>query len=602
MTSADAANLEGYLDLEDREKKKIPASSLFQLGKRLGIVILKYPKPLLLGLLTIGLSTGAALLEPRIFGLAIDEAILPGRWDLLRWIGLGFLCTVSLRIFATIQQSYRFEVLGQRVTQDLRLELFSHLERLSTQVHARHPAGRLLTRVTNDIAALNEMFSAGLVAILYHALSILGILVGLLILDLRLGLIALSVFPFLMALSIYFSRKLRTAYQDSRSKLSAVNAFLAENLAGMKTVHLFNRQHVNFDRFSRLNHWYAEAQTSSVRVYALFQPSITIASGLSIALVIWFGGREALAGHFKLGVLVTYLSYLMSFFQPVRELADKWNVLLSGMTAAERIFTVLDWPVEIEAPEIHRRARSLPELRGHIQFENVWFAYQGENWVLKDFSVEIHPGERVGVVGYTGSGKTTLVSLLMRFYEPQRGRILLDGRDLRSYDLRSLRRSLGLVQQDGFLFSGSFEENIHFWQNPAELSAARLLSEPELLAFLNSPELKERRILEKGVNLSAGERQMVAFARVLAADPKIWILDEATAHMDSKTEQVLQTAVEAASRGKTSIFIAHRLATVRNVDRILVLNHGYLVEAGGHQDLLDRNGLYSNFHRFQVLS
>jgi ABC-type branched-subunit amino acid transport system ATPase component len=450
--------------------------------------------------------------------------------------------------------------------------------------------------VTNDIASLNEMFSNGFVSMFCNLFLVIGILIGLLLLDFKLGLLSISIFPVLVMLSIYFSKKLIRAYQDSRSKLSALNAYLAENLSGMKILHLFNRQKLHYDRLSRLNHWYADAQTASVRVYAFFQPTITLSAGISVALVMIVGGQRSLDGTLKLGVLVTFFSYLMALFQPVREIADKWNIFLSGMTAAERVFSILDWPVELESRKIDHAAQPIPGLKGKIEFENIWFAYQGENWVLKDFSLTIQSGERVGVVGHTGSGKTTLISLLMRFYDPQRGRVLLDGVDLRDYDLRSLRASIGMVQQDVFLFSGTFEENISFWKPSLSQRVE------EVLAELEFESKSDQTLLEKGSNFSMGERQMIAFARALATHPRIWILDEATANLDSQTEAVLQKAVNQASQGKTSLFIAHRLATVQSADRIIVLHHGSLIESGSHQELMEVQGLYSRLFKLQSMA
>jgi ATP-binding cassette subfamily B protein len=595
MSSVDATSLENFLETEEREQRRFQNLTFSQSTVRMMRLILKHPRPFLGGATLIVLGTCAAILEPRIFGYAIDEAILPGRWERLKGVGLVLFLTIGVRISSAIQQTYLFEVLGQRVTQDLRLQLFSQLERLSLTVHAKHPPGRLLTRVTNDIASLNEMFSSGFVSMFCNLLLVLGTIIGLLVLDFQLAAISLSVFPVLVILSFYFSKRLIRAYQDSRSKLSALNAFLAENLSGMKIVHLFNRQDLHFSRLNRLNFWYAEAQTASVRVYALFQPTITICAGISVALAMLFGGERVLHGQLKLGVLVAFFSYLMALFQPVREIADKWNIFLSGMTAAERIFSILDWPVEMASDQVETRPQLIDGIMGKIQFENVWFAYQGENWVLKDFSLEVQAGERIGVVGYTGSGKTTLIHLLMRFYDPQRGRILLDGRDLRTYDLRSLRASIGMVQQDVFLFSGTFEENITFWKPSLDDRVQDILSELQLEAQSG------KTLLEKGVNFSMGERQMIAFARALAIEPRIWILDEATANLDSRTEEVLQKAVTQAAQGKTSFFIAHRLATVQSADRILVLHQGHLVESGTHSELVEQGGVYSRLYRLQGL-
>ena len=588
-------DFEAYIDQDEREAKRIQKGNLTRLMK----VILRHPVPLFSGLGLIVIGTFATLLEPRLFGYAIDEAIIPKKWEILTRLALFFLFVICVRVASVIGQGYLFEVVGQRVTQDLRCRLFSHLQRLPISAHDKNPAGRLLTRVTNDVGSLSEMFSAGFVSIVGNALMVIGILVWLLVLDFKLGLIVAAVLPPLAVASIYFSQRLRIAYRDARSKLSALNSFLAENLLGMKVVHLFNRQRTHLSRFNTINQWYADAQISSVRVFALFQPTITFASGIAIALVIWFGGKATLAGTIKVGVLVAYFSYVLTFFQPLRELADKWNIFLSGMASAERVFAILDWDVELSYAQAREPAKGIANLRGEIVFENVWFAYEGsagsERWVLKDFSFRIEPGMRVGVVGHTGAGKTTLISLLMRFYEPQRGRILIDGKDIREYDKRALRASIGIVQQDVFLFSGSLENNVTFWDEGGGEKRGQALAALQTMGVRQAAgEYQER-----GSNYSMGERQAVAFARALAADPKIWILDEATANMDSSSEALLERSLVRASQGRTALLIAHRLATVQSADLILVLHKGVLIEQGSHPSLIARNGLYARLYRYQ---
>jgi ATP-binding cassette subfamily B protein len=559
----------------------VRASDLRRLARR----VFRYPRLIAAGMGCVLLGTFATLLEPRIFGYAIDRAILPRDASQLRFFALLLLAATCVRVAAMIAQTYLFEVLGQKVTQDLRMELFSHLQRLPIAVFDRNPAGKLLTRVTNDVASLAEMFSSGFVSMAGNFLMVAGIFVWLLALDLRLGLIAVSVLPIMLWACYRFSERLRVAYREARNRLSALNAFLAENIFGMRVIHLFNRQARHLDRFARINQWHADAQVGTVKVFAYFQPTITIFAGLSMALVIGFGARP---GAVPLGVLATFFSYVLALFQPMREIADKWNMFLSGMASAERIFAILDWSPELSAREVVSPATRLPDLRGEIEFQNVWFAYglppgpgEGEpRWVIQDLSFKIAAGARVGIVGHTGSGKTTLISLLMRFYEPQRGRILIDGRDLREYDRRALRSAFGMIQQEVFLFSGSVEDNVTFWEKGGGES-----------------------LFERGVNLSVGQRQLLAFDRALAAKPRVWILDEATANMDSGSESRLQALLakysEDGGGARTCLMIAHRLATIREADAILVLHRGVLAESGTHDELMARGGLYAKLQRFQ---
>ncbi len=567
--------------------RKIQAREL----RRLLGLLCAHPALLWGGLALVLLATGAALLEPRLFGYAIDEAIIPRNESKLVELAIVFLVIECVRAASTIGQGYLFTLLGQRVMQELRLALLSHLQRLPMSLYDRTPAGKLVTRVTNDIGSLAEMFSAGFVTIVTNILTVLGILVWLILLDAKLAIVAMAIFPVLVGFAVYFSARLRIAYREARSRLSSLNAFLAENIMGMRVVQLFVRESRQLDRFSRVNESYTEAQIGSVRVFAFFQPSITWASGIAMAAVVAVGGHRAYQDEIPVGVLVAFFAYVLTVFQPIREIADKWNLFLSGMASAERIFSILDWPVEGEQTRLRDplrpiRREGLPALLGEIVFENVWFAYVDEQWVLKDFSCRISAGSRVGVVGHTGAGKSTLISLLLRFYEPGRGRILLDGRDLRDYDRRELRARIGMIQQDVFLFSGSLRENIDLFRD--DVSAVEL-----------PPGLAEKELYERGVNLSMGERQRLAFYRARAARPDFWILDEATANVDSSTEQEISSLLRSEASGRTQILVAHRLATIRDADLILVLHQGQLLESGRHEELMAARGLYAKMVELQ---
>lgn len=577
-------DLESYLDQESP-----PVFQRETFGAFLKHV-LEYKKILAICFLLVAVSTIATIAEPRLFGLAIDDAILPKNFEFLKKLVLLYFLFEALRIIAIIGAAYYFNLLGQKVMQDLRLKLFSHLQRLPLATYDKVPNGKLVTRITNDINSLSEMFTSGMITILQNVLVIVGTMIALVMLDTQLGLISISVFPFMVIAAMHFSGRLRITYRNSRSKLSALNAYLAENILGMRVIQLFNRQKLHFDRYRRLNSWYADAQFGTVKVYALFHPTITLATGLSMALIIWYGSGRVVDGSLKLGILVASFAYALALFQPVREVADKWNVFLSGMASAERVFEILNWPAEDLKP------RNPIPLNGHIVFENVWFAYNNEEWVLKDFSFEIKPGEHIGIVGPTGSGKTTIISLLMRFYEPQKGRILIDGKDIREFDKRGLRSSIGLIQQDVFLFTGSIAENISLWRK-TEPTEFDILFESE--RFRSIHERQGQRLNERGMNLSMGERQVISFARALYSKPSVWILDEATANIDSESERELEILLNKASEGRTSLAIAHRLATIRNADKILVLSQGVLAEAGNHDELLRGNGLYARLYRYQ---
>ncbi|OFY98838.1 MAG: hypothetical protein A2Z97_05030 [Bdellovibrionales bacterium GWB1_52_6] len=581
--------MEHYLDVEEKDSRRADPRTL----RKLIPYIARHRLILMLGLLVMGLGVFATLMEPRIFGWAVDLAIIPKDEEMLKKLGLGYLLVVIIRILSAISQAYCFELLGQRIAQDLRCEIYEHLLRAPVATFDKNPVGRLMTRVTNDITSLGEMFSAGFVSMVGNAILVVGILIWLIVLDLKLGLLSLAVFPVLAAITAHFSGKLKIAYREARSRLSALNAFIAENILGIRVVHLFNRQKLHQERFERINQWYSDAQISTVRVFALFQPAITLASGTAIALIIWYGGGRSHEGVLPIGLLIAYFTYVLTLFQPLREMADKWNIFLSGMASAERIFSILSWLLEPGARmqnPVGNSQKSGAPFRGDIEFEHVWFAYSGEHWVLRDLSLKVQAGERLGIVGHTGGGKTTLISLLLRFYEPQRGRILLDGIDIQEYPLTDLRSKFGVIQQDGYLFSGNLKENIG--NDLQDLLKTMGMS----IEALGLPE----ELRERASNISTGQKQVLAFARALAAKPQIWILDEATANMDSATERLLQQGLSTATVNRTVLLVAHRLSTIRSADRIAVLNKGILCEQGNHAELLRMNGLYARLYRYQA--
>ncbi len=598
-----SSTLDHYVEVEDFKSKRpsiaVVAKVIRDLaGERTAFV---------LGAILVFGGTAATLYEPRLFGRAIDQAIIPRDNSMLARMTFFYFGLIVLRITSMIGQQYAFEILAQSLMQKLRLRIFSLYQRLPIATYDRTPVGRLITRLTNDTSSMSEMFSGGFVTFFGNILFILGSLIWLFALNWRLALIALCVFPVLLYFSVRFSRKLIEAYRDSRMRISALNAFLAENILGMKVVHLFNRIPFHFARFREVNEAYSFSQIAAIRVYAYFQPLITWCSGLGVALVLAYGGAMALgvnptgAGFLRAkitpGELVTFISFLLALFQPVREVVDKWTVFLSGMTSAERIYGLFDWATEMSEDEadLENLGGQSPTILGRIEFENVWFAYEAENWVLRDFSLVLEPGMRVGIVGHTGAGKTTLISLLLRFYEPIRGRILIDGRDIREYGKRELRNRIGIIQQDVFLFSGKISDNISLWRGDlrgSETTRAALTR----MGFMKPVETE---LDERGSNLSMGERQILSFARAIEKSPDLWILDEATANVDSDTETRFGRALDIETKGKTLVMIAHRLATIRKSDLIVVLHKGQLVEKGTHGALLRSGGYYARLYRYQ---
>jgi ATP-binding cassette subfamily B multidrug efflux pump len=589
--------LDHYIEPEDFKSKR-PS---LEVSKKVMRDIALERRPFLFGITLVFLGTAASLYEPRLFGKAIDHAILPKNISALESIALVYFGLIFVRIVSTIGQQYAFEILAQRLMQRLRLRIFSLYQRLPIGTYDKTPVGRLITRLTNDTSSMSEMFSSGFVTFFGNLLFIFGSLVWIYLLNWRLALVSTSVLPLLVFFSLRFSKRLIEAYRNARMRISALNAFLAENILGMKIVHLFNRVPLHLKRFAEVNESYAEAQISSVQVYAHFQPLITWCSGTGVALVIAYGGAMALGqvpGHWGTqlspGELVAFFTYLLALFQPIREVVDRWTIFLSGLTSAERIYSLFDWETELEIGEADRVHDAGPKITGTIEFENVWFAYNAEDWVLRDFSLKIAAGERIGVVGHTGAGKTTLISLLLRFYTPQRGRILVDGKDIREIPRRGLRERIGIIQQDVFLFSGKVSDNITLWRsNRAESKALSALASMGFAKDLEMP------LDERGSNLSMGERQILAFARAIEKNPDVWILDEATANVDSDTEIRFGRALDEATHGKTLLMIAHRLATIRKSDRILVMHKGVLVEQGDHSTLLRSGGYYARLYRYQ---
>lgn len=518
--------------------------------------------------------------------------------DLLGVIRLGLLYLLILlfNFFFTFGHTYTVNYLGQLVMKDLRLQVLGHLLRLPVRFFDRNPVGRLVTRATNDIQAINEMFTNVVVYLMKDIILLMGILTIMFRMNPRLTLFILVLVPVLGTVTAVFRAKVRSAYREVRRKIAAINAFLQESISGIRIIHVFAQERTMEGRFRRINHELYEANIRQMLVFAVFRPLIELIGAIGIALIIWRGGLEVLAGGLTLGALVAFYNYTEMLFRPIRDLAEKYNILQSAMAAGERIFQVLD-----ERPETPGGGRRLPRVEGRIEFRHVWFAYNDEEWVLKDLSFTVEPGQTVALVGHTGAGKTSVVSLLLRFYDIQKGEILLDGVDIRELDLDFLRAQFALVMQDVFIFSGDIRRNIRlFEEGIAEERVRRAAETVYAHTFIERlPGGYGAEVRERGATLSMGQRQLLAFARALAFDPKILILDEATANIDTETEALIQRALKKLLEGRTAIVIAHRLSTIRDADKILVLHKGRLVEEGAHEELLARGGFYSRLYRLQ---
>ncbi|MEN8376535.1 MAG: ABC transporter ATP-binding protein [Gemmatimonadota bacterium] len=581
--------------------------------------LLSYVRPHL-GKVTLAVAmlvVGAALelVGPWLTKVALDQAIPQGDTRLLGLLALAFAGTLLGGFALAFAQTLLTTWLGQSVMYDLRKQLFGHLQRLHVAFFDRNPVGRLITRVTNDVEVLNELFASGIVTVFGDVFTLLFIVLVMLALDWRLALVTFLVLPFVFLAAFLFRSRIRAAYRQIRVRLARLNAYLQERLTGIEVLHLFGQEEKAAERFREIDRDYLSAHLRSITYYALFFPIIQVLTAVAIALILSYGGVRILDGALTVGVLAAFLQYAARFFRPIQDLSEKYNMLQGAMASSERIFTLLDTEPGVADPA---RPRALPlPARGEIEFRGVWFAYgkrpgeateddagvpeQEWDWVLRDVSFRVAPGERVAVVGHTGAGKTTLISLLMRFYEPQRGEILFDGVPIRDVSLEDLRGRIGLVLQDIFLFSQDVRYNIALGREDLDEDSVRAAIERVGADALvdRLPRGLAQPLAERGASLSVGERQLLSFARALAFDPVVLVLDEATSSVDSELEARIETALEELLRGRTSLVIAHRLSTIQSADRILVFHHGALCESGSHAELLEAGGLYARLYELQ---
>lgn len=564
--------------------------------------LLRYVKPyryyiiiaILLNILTAALEP----LRPYLTKIAVDNYIAKNDYKGL--INIIALILLSLIIQAVITYIMQFatKLMGQKTLFDLRMEIFEHLQKLSLRFFDRTPIGRLVTRVTNDVEALSELFSSGIIMIFSDIFIIAWIFIFMIIMDLNLALVTMSVIPVLIYATFLFRKKVRQNYRDIRYHLARLNSFMQEHISGMNIVQIFNKEENEFERFKNINKEYKKANIQSIFYHAVFYPAVELISSIAVALIIWYGGGEVLKNNLSIGVLFAFIQYTEMFFRPVRDLAEKYNILQTGMASSERIFKLLDNKTFVKNPE---NSIQIGNIKGKIEFREVWFAYNGEDYILKGISFIINPGETVAIVGATGAGKSSIVNLLMRFYDLNKGHILIDNIDISKIHEQELRKHIALVLQDVFIFSGDIKSNINLWNDEIGMEkikeAARIVGADSFIEKL--PQGYNEEVKERGATLSLGQKQLISFARALAYNPKILILDEATASIDTESEQMIQKAISKLLKGRTSIVIAHRLSTIKNSNKIIVLHKGEIREVGTHYELLAKKGIYYRLYQLQ---
>jgi ATP-binding cassette subfamily B multidrug efflux pump len=564
--------------------------------------MLRYLKPyrmiMALSLLLLTLYTGMQLLGPYITKIAIDRYITNKDLHGLNLMALAYLGSVLLGFCFLFVQSYLTEYTGQQAMHDLRTQIFAHLQKQDLAYFDRNPVGRLMTRTINDVETLNELFSTGVVGLLGDVFTVFGIAGAMLFLNWKLAMVILTSLPLILYFSRYYRRRSRDVYRESRVVMARLNANLQENIAGIGTIQSFGQEQKIYERFQGINTDYRDVLLRSTRYNAMFYPVVEIFSALTIGLTLWYGGSLILQQTLLPGVIVAFIQYIQRIYHPIRDIAEKYNIMQAAMASSERIFNLLDTEETVQNPPAPKRPQ---QLQGAVDFKDVWLSYRPGEPVLKGISFRVQPGEKIALVGATGGGKTSIISALCRFYELSRGAILVDGVDIRSWNKQELRRHLGLVLQDVFLFSGNMADNItlgdpRISEERMREAARRVHIAPFIERF---PAGYQEEVQERGVTLSQGQRQLLSFARALAFDPKILILDEATSSVDTRTEILIQKALQELLKDRTALIIAHRLSTIKNVNRILVIHKGEIWEEGNHQELLARQGLYSRLYELQ---
>jgi ATP-binding cassette subfamily B multidrug efflux pump len=580
------------------EEEAIGKTYDLQIARRLMRYLKPYVRLLLPALVLTLLLNLLGILQPKFTQYAIDWYILPRTTDGLNLFVLIFFGTQVLRFIFSYFQAVLLNSVGQYVMFDLRREIYDKLQHQEVAYYDRNPVGRIMTRLTADVDSLNELFTSGVTDVLGDLVMIAAIISVMGYMDWRLTLITLLTVPMLFVATTWFRKGARRGFDMVRTRIARIFAFLQEHISGAQTVQIFNAEEKSVRRFAEINHEHRKANIDTIFYYAVFFPLVDFIGAVGIALIIWYGGYRVMQSALSLGALFAFIQYSSFLFQPIRDISDKYNVLQGAVVASHRIFQAMDLPIAITTP-----AKPLKKGRaeGRIEFQNVWFAYKDDDWVLKDVSFTVAPGQSVALVGHTGSGKTTITNLLMRFYDVQKGRVLLDGVDVRDWDLQSLRENFAVVLQDIFLFTGTVESNIRLGREDISDERVRWAAgEVRADNFVQRlPHGYKSEVRERGAGLSVGQKQLISFARALAFDPALLILDEATSSIDTETEQLIQEAIARVMRNRTSVIVAHRLSTIQRADNIIVMHHGEIREQGTHQDLLALHGLYWKLYKLQ---
>jgi ATP-binding cassette subfamily B protein len=569
-----------------------------RLMKRLLGYVKPYKKYVVFAILLNIVVAALGPVRPYLTKIAVDDSIANSDYTGLLYISLLLLATLLFQSFMQYFLTYYTQYLGQKTILDLRTQLFTHTQKLAAKFFDKTPIGRIVTRTTNDVESLNELFSSGIVMVFSDIFIVLWILGFMFFLDWELSLVTLSVLPVLFYGTFLFRKKVRETYRDVRFHLARLNSYMQEHITGISVVQIFNKEEDELKKFSGINADHRKANINSIFYYAVFYPGVEFLSAVAIGLIIWYGGGEVIQNTLTLGTLFAFIQYTEMFFRPIRDLSEKYNIMQTAMASSERIFKLFDNQTIIKNSD---NPVNLDNIEGKIEFQNVWFAYNEDEYILKDISFDINPGETVAIVGATGAGKTSTINIFTRFYDINKGKISLDGIDIRDIDKNDLRKHIAVVLQDVFLFSGTIKSNIGM-NNPLITDqqieeAARMVGADKFIEML--PKKYNEEVKERGATFSVGQKQLISFARALAYNPQILILDEATSSVDTETEILIQNAIQKLLVGRTAIVIAHRLSTIQNADKIIVMHKGEIREIGNHQELLAKRGIYYKLYQLQ---